>query len=310
MKLKIFFYKILLMFFLISFIAEAYMYNRKNIISVTMYNFFYDPRENWSAKIIIFPKVKFTANLLLIEDTVDCNSFYCPTKGLYFVQNNINDFLPDVFLTKSFYVTPENADNYKSELEICFTDGSCNRWNRESFPQQFHTLYNDMQVILMNSDYLPSHRFRQLHTKAIFDKKDLTEVNIYKLSAYPFNETLLYKITKNAIIKYANKICQLTNGEIQCLTQNNETKYKGKHDYFKLFPTLFLKGSDFSDPRENGKDGYKIESCFKQNDCVIWNDHSPGYKGEGDEIKLFTDKLDELVTEKTQYKFEPVVMNK
>ena len=308
MKLKIFFYKILLMFFLISFIAEAYMYNRKNIISVTMYNFFYDPRENWSAEIIIFPKVKFTANLLLIENTVNCNSFYCPTKGLYFVRNNINDFLPDVFLTKSFYVTPENADNYKSELEICFTDGSCNRWNRESFPQQFHTLYNDMQVILMNSDDLPDYRFGQLHTKAIFDKKDLTEVNIYKLSAYPFNETLLYKITKNAIIKYANKICQLTNGEIQCLIQNNETKYKGKHDYFKLFPTLFLKGSDFSDPRENGKDGYKIESCFKQNDCVIWNDHSPGYKGN--EIKLFTDKLDELVTEKTQYKFEPVVMNK
>ena len=52
----------------------------------------------------------------------------------------------------------------------------------------------------------------------------------------------------------------------------------------------------------------KIESCFKQNDCVIWNDHSPGYKGN--EIELFTDKLDELVTEKTQYKFEPVVMNK
>ena len=309
MKLKFFFYKILLLLFFINFMANADMHNRKDIMSVTLYNFgICNPIVCDTRRLSLFDYKIRASLIILLNKNANCNSFYCPKESLHLVHNYINDFVPNVFLTKSYYVTPENADNYKSELEICFTDGSCNRWNRESYPQEFHTLYHDMQMILMGSDDLPYHRFRQLQTKAIFDKKDLTEVNIYKLSAYPFNETLLYKITKNAIIKYANKICQLTNGEIQCLIQNNETKYKGKHDYFKLFPTLFLKGSDFSDPRENGKDGYKIESCFKQNDCVIWNDHYSDHKGN--EIKLFTDKLDELVTEKTQYKFEPVVINK
>ena len=309
MKLKIFFYKILLLLFFINFMANADMHNRKDIMSVTLYNFgICNPIVCDTRRLSLFDYKIRASLIILLNKNANCNSFYCPKERLHLAHNYINDFVPNVFLTKSYYDTPENTDIYKSELEICFTDGSCNRWNGESYPEEFHTLYHDMQMILMGSDDLPYHRFRQLQTKAIFDKKDLTEVNIYKLSAYPFNETLLYKITNNAIIKYANKICQLTNGEIQCLTQNNETKYKGKHDYFKLFPTLFLKGSDFSDPRENGKDGYKIESCFKQNDCVIWNDHYPDYKGN--EIRLFTEKLDELVTEKTQYKFEPVVMNK
>ena len=306
MKLKFFFYKILLLLFFINFMANADMHNRKDIMSVTLYNFDICNPIFCAPLGLPLSDYKITANLLIIlNKDSNCNSFYCPIpkESLFLAHNNINDFVPDVFLTKSYYVTPEDAD-----LEICFTDGSCNRWNRESYPQEFKTLYDKMQMILMDKDDLSYHQSRQLYTKAIFDKKDLTEVNIYKLSAYPFNETLLYKITKNAIIKYANKICQLTNGEIQCLTQNNETKYKGKHDYFKLFPTLFLEGSDFSDPRENGKDGYKIESCFKQNDCVIWNDHSPDYIDN--EMDLFLDKLDELVTEKTQYKFEPVVMNK
>ncbi|MFQ0991535.1 hypothetical protein [Gilliamella apicola] len=127
---------------------------------------------------------KITDNLIIIlKKNANCNSFYCPIpkESLFLAHNNINDFVPDVFLTKSYYVTPENADNNESELEICFTDGSCNRWNSESYPQEFNTLYDDMQVFLMNKDYLPYHRFRQLYTKAIFDKKDLTEVNIYKL---------------------------------------------------------------------------------------------------------------------------------
>ena len=286
--------------------ANADMHYRKDSMSVILFKFQICNPIFCNAQRLPLSDYKITDNLIIIlKKNANCNSFYCPIpkESLFLAHNNINDFVPDVFLTKSYHVTPEDAD-----LEICFTDGSCNRWNRESYPQEFKTLYDKMQMILMDKDDLRYHRSRQLQTKAIFDKKDLTEVNIYKLSAYPFNETLLYKITNNTIIKYANKICQLTNGEIQCLTQNNETKYKGKHDYFKLFPTLFLKGSHFSDPRENGKDGYKIESCFKLNDCVIWNDHSPYYKNN--EIKLFLDKLDELVTEKTQYKFEPVVMNK
>ena len=175
MKLKNFFYKILLLLFFFNFMANADMHNRKDIMSVTLYNFHICNPIVCEIRVLSLFDYKIRASLIIeLDKNANCNSFYCPKERLHLAHIYINDFVPDVFLTKSYYDTPENADNDEPELEICFTDGSCNRWNRESYPQEFKTLYDDMQMILMDKDDLPYHRSRQLHTKAIFEKKDLT----------------------------------------------------------------------------------------------------------------------------------------
>jgi len=114
-------------------------------------------------------------------------------------------------------------------------------------------------------------------TKVIFDKKNLTSINLYQLIAYPFNEVLLYTITADSITEYPFTKCYLINSELECDVKSKSIQYRDKYNIFKAFPTLFLSGSNFVDLREYGGGDnnffalFKIEGCFTDGHCNIWD---------------------------------------
>jgi len=127
----------------------------------------------------------------------------------------------------------------------------------------------------------------------IFDKKNLTSINLYQLIGYPFTEVLLFTITADSITKYPSKKCYLIYGELECEEKRESIRYQDKYNIFKAFPTLFLSGSNFIvfkafptlflsgsnfiDLREyGGGEGndfelFKIEGCFTDGHCNIWD---------------------------------------
>ena len=257
---------------LLSFSVKAGEFNRQDISTLTIENI-------GRFEHVVFMKI--TTNSIIIPHGF-CNEKECSRDGPeieYLGHHDIFKFVPKQYLTESSYISPITFNGYGStKLEICITDGRCHSWNyKKAYDEEMILFHDKLKEILSGKSKYQFHsKTVPSRPKVIFDKKNLTSINLYQLTANPFAEVLLYTITADSITEYPYKICYLSNGELQCGVESESIQYPDKYNIFKAFPTLFLSGSNFIDLREyGGGDNYppllKIEGCFTDGHCNIWD---------------------------------------
>ena len=262
-------------FFFLSFTVKADIFNRQDVSTITINRIH---RFDFQKSLII----KITADSIIIPNGF-CNDKECHEEGQdieYLGHHNIFKFIPKQYLTKSNYISPISSDDIgTTKIEICITDGRCHSWNYEESDDKEVILFYDKlnEIISGKSEYQFHPKNIPSIPKVIFDKKNLTSINLYQLIAYPFTEVLLYTITADSITEYRSKICHLNIGKLQCKVKSESIQYQDKYNIFKAFPTLFLSGSNFIDLREYGGGDnnffalFKIEGCFTDGHCNIWD---------------------------------------
>ena len=261
--------------FLLSFTAKADVFRRQDVSTITIHYI-------WGNDIESSLVIKITADSITIPQGF-CNDKECSRDGPeieYLGHHDIFKFVPEQYLSGSNYISPITYDDLSTtKLEICIVDGRCHSWNYEGSDDKemilFHNKLNE--IISGKSEYQFHPKNIPRIPKVIFDKKNLTSINLYQLIAYPFHEVLLYTITADSITEYPSKICHLNIGKLQCKVLSKSIQYQDKYNIFKAFPTLFLSGSNFIDLRKYGG-GYindhrlfKIEGCFTDGHCNIWD---------------------------------------
>ena len=260
---------------LLSFSSKANTPSRQDISTITINRIH---RFDFQKSLII----KITTDSIIIPNGF-CNDKECHEEGQdieYLGHHNIFKFIPKQYLTKSNYISPISSDDIgTTKIEICITDGRCHSWNYENFDDNEMKLFDNKlnEIISGKSEYQFHPKNIPPMPKVIFDKKNLTSINLYQLIAYPFHEVLLYTITADSITEYPSKICHLNIGKLQCRVLSKSIQYQDKYNIFKSFPNLFLSGSNFIDLRKYGG-GYindhrlfKIEGCFTDGHCNIWD---------------------------------------
>ena len=261
--------------FLLSFTAKADVFRRQDVSTITIHYI-------WGNDIESSLVIKITADSITIPQGF-CNDKECSRDGPeieYLGHHDIFKFIPQQYLTKSHYISPMLYDGSSTtKLEICIVDGRCHSWNYgESDDKEMILFYDKLnEIISGKSEYQFHPKNIPRIPKVIFDKKNLTSINLYQLIGYPFTEVLLYTITADSITQYPSKRCYLINGELECEEKSESIQYQDKYNIFKAFPTLFLSGSNFIDLREyDGGDNnffalFKIEGCFTDGHCNIWD---------------------------------------
>ena len=279
---------------LLSFTVKADVFSRQDISTITIHNIF---GFDYQKSLII----KITADSIFIPHGF-CNDKECPVDGQdieYLGHHDIFKFVPEEYLIRSNYINPMSYDGMgTTKLEICIVDGRCHSWNYgESDDKEMILFYDKLkQIRTGKSEYQFHPKMTSPMPKVIFDKKNLKSINLYQLIAYPFHEVLLYTITADSITEYPSKICHLNIGKLQCKVLSKSIQYQDKYNIFKAFPTLFLSGSNFTDPREYGRgesndfELFKIEGCFTDGHCNIW-DFDVVNRYHDDEAKEFINKI-------------------
>ena len=290
MNFKYFFYSFFIIFFSLS--AKANIPSHQDISTITIDNI-----RGFESSLVI----KITTNSIILPHGF-CNDKKCPTDGQeiqYLGHHDIFEFVPEIYLTGSNYISPITYDGWAAtKLEICFVDGRCHLLNYEKSDNKEIILFDNKlnEILSGKSKYQFHSKIIPPMPKVIFDKKNLISINLYQLIGYPFTEVLLYTISADSITQYPAKKCHLINGEIECKVRSEIIRYQDKYNIFKAFPTLFLSGSNFTDPREYGGgesndfELFKIEGCFTDGHCNIW-DFDVVNRYHDDEAKEFINKI-------------------
>ena len=267
---------------LLSFTVKADVFSRQDISTITISNSPTNfPCSSSDYNFVNSLNIKITADSIIIPNGF-CNEKECSRDGPeieYLGHHDIFKFVPKQYLTESSYISPITFNGYGStKLEICITDGRCHSWNyKKAYDEEMILFHDKLKEILSGKSKYQFHsKTVPSMPKVVFDKKNLTSINLYQLIANPFAEVLLYTITADSITEYPYKICYLSNGELQCGVKSESIQYPDKYNIFNSFPTLFLSGSNFIDLREyGGGDNYspllKIEGCFTDGHCNIWD---------------------------------------
>ena len=304
MNFKHFFYNFFILL-LLSFSSKANIPSRQDISTFTIENI-----GRFESSLFI----KITTNSIIIPHGF-CNDKKCPTDGQeiqYLGHHDIFKFVPEIYLSGSNFLHPELYDGTNAiKVDICITDGRCHSWNYgESDDKEMILFYDKLkQIRTGKSEYQFHPKMTSPMPKVIFDKKNLKSINLYQLIAYPFTEVLLYTITADSIIEHSFKKCYLISGEFQCWIKNENIQYQDKYNIFNSFPTLFLSGSNFIDPREYSRENniinpfkvYKIEACFSDGHCNIWST-SVAESYNDDETKKFLNKIKQFFSDITKSK--------
>ena len=304
MNFKHFFYNFFILL-LLSFSSKANIPSRQDISTFTIENI-----GRFESSLFI----KITTNSIIIPHGF-CNDKKCPTDGQeiqYLGHHDIFKFVPEIYLSRSNFVHPELYNGRSAiKVDICITDGRCHSWNYgESDDKEMILFYDKLnEIISGKSEYQFHPKNIPPMPKVIFDKKNLKSINLYQLIAYPFTEVLLYTITADSIIEHSFKKCYLISGEFQCWIKNENIQYQDKYNIFNSFPTLFLSGSNFIDPREYSRENniinpfkvYKIEACFSDGHCNIWST-SVAESYNDDETKKFLNKIKQFFSDITKSK--------
>ena len=301
MNFKYFFYSFFIIFFSLS--AKANIPSHQDISTITIDNI-----RGFESSLVI----KITTNSIILPHGF-CNDKKCPTDGQeiqYLGHHDIFKFVPEIYLTGSNYISPITYDGWAAtKLEICFVDGRCHLLNYENSDNKEIILFDNKlnEILSGKSKYQFHSKIIPPMPKVIFDKKNLVSINLYQLIGYPFTEVLLYKISADSITQYPAKKCYLINGEIECKVRSEIIRYQDKYNIFKAFPTLFLSGSNFIDPREYGGgesndfELFKIEGCFTDGHCNIW-DFDVVNRYHDDEAKKFLNKIKQFFSDITKSK--------
>ena len=296
---------------LLSFTVKADEFNRQDISTLTI-------EDIGRFKHVVFMKI--TTNSIIIPHGF-CTDKQCPKDGQeiqYLGHHDIFKFVPEIYLTGSNFIRPIEYDGGwgGTKTEICFVNGRCllrkygKPYNEEV--EVFNTLLN--QILSGKSEYQFHPKTTSPMPKVIFDKKNLKSINLYQLIPYPFTEVLLYTITADSIIEHSVKRCALMNDKIRCGIKSANIQYQDKHNIFNSFPTLFLSGSNFIDPREYSRENNfrnpfkvnKIEACFADGHCNIWST-SVAESYNDDETRKFINKIKQFNSDITKIKINRIM---
>ena len=117
------------------------------------------------------------------------------------------------------------------------------------------------------------------------------------------------EITEDYIIKYATLTCVQNENVRSCTVNEPDSKYTGHHNLFQLIPERFLTEDSYYNMQEYDGSGYKISICANSfYGCSLFSSNTPDRKNK--DVAEFLDKIDQLLAGKSEYQFEPIVMDK
>ena len=117
------------------------------------------------------------------------------------------------------------------------------------------------------------------------------------------------EITEDYIVKYATLTCVQNENVRSCTVNEPDSKYTGHHNLFQLIPERFLTEDSYYNMQEYDGSGYKISICANSfYGCSLFSSNTPDRKDK--DVAEFLDKIDQLLAGKSEYQFEPIVMDK
>ena len=117
------------------------------------------------------------------------------------------------------------------------------------------------------------------------------------------------EITEEYIVKYATLTCVQNENVRSCTVNEPDSKYTGHHNLFQLIPERFLTEDSYYNMQEYDGSGYKISICANSiYGCSLFSSNTPDRKDK--DVAEFLDKIDQLLAGKSEYQFEPIVMDK
>ncbi|MBI0027279.1 hypothetical protein H3S88_00150 [Gilliamella sp. B14448G11] len=131
----------------------------------------------------------------------------------------------------------------------------------------------------------------------VFNRQDVSTITINRIHRFDYEKSLIIKITTDSII-IPHGFCN----DKECSRDGSEIEYLGHHDIFKFVPKQYLTSSHYINPMTyDGMGTTKLEICILDGRCHSWN------YGESDdkEMMLFYDKLNEIISGKSEYQFHP-----
>ena len=117
------------------------------------------------------------------------------------------------------------------------------------------------------------------------------------------------EITENYIVKYATLTCDRNDNVSSCTVNEPDSKYTGHHNLFQLIPERYLRSDEYYNMQEYDGPGYKISIYSNRIDINnLFSSNTPDRKDK--DVAEFLDKIDQLLAGKSEYQFEPIVMDK
>ena len=117
------------------------------------------------------------------------------------------------------------------------------------------------------------------------------------------------EITEEYIVKYATLTCVQNENVRSCIVNEPDSKYRGNHNLFQLIPERFLTEDSYYNMQEYDGSGYKISICANSiYGCSLFSSNTPDRKDK--DVAEFLDKIDQLLAGKSEYQFEPILMDK
>ena len=116
-----------------------------------------------------------------------------------------------------------------------------------------------------------------------------------------------FQITEDYIVKYATLTCVRNENVSSCTANEPDSKYTGHHNLFQLIPERFLTEDSYYNMQEYDGPGYKI---YITNYIInnLFSSNTPDRKDK--DVAEFLDKIDQLLAGKSEYQFEPILMDK
>ncbi|KES14210.1 putative zinc-finger domain protein, partial [Gilliamella apicola SCGC AB-598-B02] len=129
----------------------------------------------------------------------------------------------------------------------------------------------------------------------VFRRQDVSTITIHYIWGNDIESSLVIKITADSIT-----IPQGFCNDKECSRDGPEIEYLGHHDIFKFVPEQYLSGSNYISPiTYDDLSTTKLEICIVDGRCHSWN-----YEGSDDkEMILFHNKLNEIISSKSEYQF-------
>ena len=118
-----------------------------------------------------------------------------------------------------------------------------------------------------------------------------------------------FEITEEYIVKYATLTCVRNDNVSSCTVNEPDSKYTGHHNLFQLIPERYLRSDEDYNMQEYDGPGYKISIYARSIDINnLFSSNTPDRKDK--DVAEFLDKIDQLLAGKSEYQFEPIVMDK
>ncbi|OTP81407.1 hypothetical protein [Gilliamella apicola] len=116
-----------------------------------------------------------------------------------------------------------------------------------------------------------------------------------------------FEITEDYIIKYATLTCIRNDNVSSCTANEPDSKYTGHHNLFQLIPERYLRSDEDYNMQEYDGPGYKIY-ITNYGINILFSSNTPDRKDK--DVAEFLDKIDQLLAGKSEYQFEPIVIDK